>query len=234
MTYPGGKSSSGVYQRIINQLPPHDLYIEPFLGSGAIMRFKRPARSSIGIDIDGEVIAAFSDHASRIPGCTLICDDAISWLSVHNIPDYALVYLDPPYLLQTLRSGHQRYRYKFIDEQHWQLLQVICKLDCMIAISGYPSGMYEDFLSDWRMITYQARTRGLSSAVECLWMNYSEPKALHDYRYLGSNYRERERIKRMQERWRQRLHDLNPLERYAMLSVIDQFSSSKLAGIDDA
>jgi hypothetical protein len=43
MVYAGGKNGAGVYQTIINLMPPHDVYIEPFLGGGAIMRQKRPA-----------------------------------------------------------------------------------------------------------------------------------------------------------------------------------------------
>ena len=42
MTYPGGKRGAGVYQTIINLMPPHDVYIEPFWGGGAIKRQKRP------------------------------------------------------------------------------------------------------------------------------------------------------------------------------------------------
>lgn len=48
MPYLGGKSQAGTYQRIINLIPPHDVYIEPFLGGGAIARLKRPARLERG------------------------------------------------------------------------------------------------------------------------------------------------------------------------------------------
>src|SRR5688572_3474999 len=34
MAYPGGKGAAGVHQRVINQIPSHKLYIEPFLGAG--------------------------------------------------------------------------------------------------------------------------------------------------------------------------------------------------------
>lgn len=30
MRYPGGKGGAGVFQTIINQFPPHRVYIEPF------------------------------------------------------------------------------------------------------------------------------------------------------------------------------------------------------------
>jgi hypothetical protein len=56
MAYPGGKSGAGVYQRIISLMPPHRVYIEPFLGGGAVLRLKRPAEINIGIDLDPEVV----------------------------------------------------------------------------------------------------------------------------------------------------------------------------------
>jgi len=41
-SYFGGKGGAGVAQQIINRMPPHTVYIEPFAGSGAVMRVKRP------------------------------------------------------------------------------------------------------------------------------------------------------------------------------------------------
>jgi DNA adenine methylase len=223
MTYPASKSASGVYQAIINQLPPHQVYIEPFLGSGSIMRLKKPAPGSIGIDIDKDLIRTWKATYciyQDIPGLTLIWDDALSWLSSHPIPDDALIYLDPPYLMSTRRSRTKIYTNELTDQQHDQLLQIIRSLSCSVAISGYASSMYCEALRDWRLITLPSRTRGDTSALEHLWMNYAEPIELHDYRYLGGNCRERERIKRKQARWKQRLQTMPALERHAMLSVI--------------
>jgi hypothetical protein len=57
---------------------------------------------------------------------------------------------------------------------------------------------------------------------EWLWCNFPEPIALHDYRYLGVGFRERERIKRKKQRWTDRLHRLPLLERRALLAAIEQ------------
>ena len=57
MPYPGGKGGAGVYQTIINGMPRHEVYVEPFLGGGAVMAAKRPACLNIGVDLDAEVIA---------------------------------------------------------------------------------------------------------------------------------------------------------------------------------
>jgi hypothetical protein len=57
MPYPGGKGGAGVYQTVINGMPRHEVYVEPFLGGGAVMAAKRPACLNIGVDLDAEVIA---------------------------------------------------------------------------------------------------------------------------------------------------------------------------------
>lgn len=43
-------SKAGVFRRIIGEMPPHSVYVEPFFGSGAIFFKKRPAARSILID----------------------------------------------------------------------------------------------------------------------------------------------------------------------------------------
>ena len=57
MSYLGSKAASGVYQKIIAEMPPHDVYIETHLGGGAIMLRKPPAKVNWGIDIDPQTRA---------------------------------------------------------------------------------------------------------------------------------------------------------------------------------
>ena len=81
MTYPGGKSGAGVYQRIINLIPPHRVYIEPFLGGAAILRHKRPADVSIAIDADARALDLVQSSEPSMKACTFINGDAISFLN---------------------------------------------------------------------------------------------------------------------------------------------------------
>src|SRR5882724_8925021 len=57
MRYPGGKSRC--YQRLINLIPPHRVYMETHLGGGAVLRKKTPAEVNIGVDRDRTVISRF-------------------------------------------------------------------------------------------------------------------------------------------------------------------------------
>ena len=291
MGYPGGKNAAGVYQKIINLMPPHRVYIEPFLGGGAIMRLKKPAKENTGLDQDASVIsarqawlagtdgaratsqpamaaelAAVSDARSLSTGSgeeyrrrslktamldsrsgtgdgppaseTAIlpaaspeparvdvanfhfeCQDGIKFLAGHHFNGSELVYCDPPYVLST-RGNRRIYRYELTDAQHRRLLKIIKRLPCMVMISGYYSEMYASALKDWNSIQFEAMTRGGHTATEWLWYNFPEPVALHDYRYLGKNFRERERIKRKKLRWVNRLERMPLLERRALLSAI--------------
>lgn len=221
MTYPGGKNGSGAYQTIINLMPPHDTYIEPFLGGGAIMRHKRPAARNIGIDNDPEALKFFTVKNGGTRGVTLHHGDAFGFLERHPFTSRDFVYCDPPYLHDT-RVKLKLYRDEWPIADHQRLLDILKSLPCMVMISGYGSALYDEVLKDWNTITYQAMTRGGTQATEWLWFNYPHPTALHDYRYLGADYRERERIKRKKQRWINKLTDMPLLERQALLSAMEE------------
>jgi len=224
--YPGGKNGSGSFQTIINQIPPHACYIEAFAGSAAILRRKKPAHVNIAIDADATCLRDLITSASP-PGLTVIHGDAISELG-SAIADCGVprgkvfVYADPPYLFSARSSKKPIYTYEFGEAgQHVELLKLLKSLDCMVMLSGYWSKLYERELPNWRTVTYNSVTRSGKVATEYLWMNYPEPIALHDYSFLGENFRERERIKRKVSRWKNRLDKMPTLEKRALLLAME-------------
>jgi hypothetical protein len=217
-SYPGGKAQAGVYQKIINQIPPHAVYIEAFLGAGAILRAKRPARQSIGIDRDRAVIDRWSNCS--IAGLATYCADAIEFLSRYRWQGNEVVYADPPYVRASRSYQRDLYRFEMDDEDHARLLAVLKTLPVPVLISGYWSSLYAEALAGWRSLTFNAVKRSGEVAEEWLWCNFPEPVELHDYRYLGEDFRQRERIKRKTERWRKRLDRMPLLERRALMLAL--------------
>jgi hypothetical protein len=106
------------------------------------------------------------------------------------------------------------------EAQHIELLEVLKRLPCPVAISGYYSSLYAKALQDWRHISFDSMTRGRRMKREYVWMNYPEPTALHDYTYLGNNKRQRERITRKVRTWAAGLQRLPRLERQAILAKL--------------
>lgn len=277
-------------------MPPHRVYIEPFLGGGAIARLKRPAPMNIAMDLYAPAVENFrkllasppsrdltasaesarnddsagclvtiadttrlSDARSPLAGTderrrrtpsltamrpaataiwTVLQRDALEFLETS--PDLTgsdtVVYCDPPYLhstrstktvvkgwkaRQTSEGWNGLYQHEMSDVDHRRLLRWAIAAECRVMISGYWSKMYGSTLRNWRCSRFQAMTRG-GMAEECVWCNFPEPAELHDYRYLGEGFRERERIKRKKQRWTARLAKMPLLERRCLLAALEE------------
>jgi DNA adenine methylase len=217
-TYFGGKGSSGSYQAIINNIRPHKVYIEPFLGAGSVFLAKRRDCVTYLNDADPKVINEFQSNLKE--NIHYYNMDIFSFLSF--VPFYSgdiVMYLDPPYPHSTRKSS-KRYNFELTDHQHIELLRIIRTYPFDVLISSYDNEIYNRSLSDWRRISWQSQTRG-GTATEVLWCNFDPPEALHDYRYLGIDFRERERISRKLQRWRDRLLRLPALERAAIIQQLN-------------
>lgn len=243
--YAGGKNGSGVYQAIINLMPPHRVYIEAFLGGGAILKNKRPAIVNVGLEIDqnvwrdrwlgsGQEAEVFIVDAieylselntnSRFLDNRLRIHDDLSYFT--EDADNVLIYCDPPYLMETRSTKQKIYKHEFHTKaQHRKLLKVLKDLPCMVMISGYDNELYNKMLVGWRKVHFQGITRR-GPRTETVWMNFEEPTELHEYTFLGRDRRERLDIKRQKDRWLKKLKAMPPQRRYAMLSAIDDFKRS--------
>ena len=133
---------------------------------------------------------------------------------VCDVAECAVLVPELQWVLEDLRAGMG-------DE----LLAVLSRLSTQgvsVLISGYRSELYDRLLMHWRRIDYGTTTRG-GPVVESLWCNFDEPAQLHDYRFLGSGFRERERLKRKKASWLAKLRRMTPVEASAVLAAIDEW-----------
>lgn len=236
MSYDGGKGGSGVWQKIISMMPPHSTYIEPFVGGGSVLLRKRPAEVNIAIDLDTEAVDALSRDC-RTTGrrdIALKLDDALGWLQTLRFrktpADQTLIYCDPPYLLSTRSCKQPIYRHELMtDAEHRRLLKLLKKLPCLVMLSGYRSALYDELLGEWRREDFYTTNRRGTRVLESVWLNFPEPLELHDYRWLGTGWRDRERIKKMRNRWGAKLANMPALQRHALMASIEELRSN-LAG----
>lgn len=92
--YPGAKAGAGVFQTLINLMPPHRTYVELFLGSGQLFRRKQPAEINIGVEIDPLVTRQW--HLKENGRLEIIQMDAMRYLATADSVNSAdtLIYAD--------------------------------------------------------------------------------------------------------------------------------------------
>jgi DNA adenine methylase len=237
--YPGSKGGAGVSEKLISLMPRHRTYVAGFAGHDAIYWRKKKAERTTVIDVDGAVIQWWRDRA---PDVQAVQGDFLALAMRPRrhqlnalLRNDTLLYLDPPYLREVRSDDRQMWLCEMDSpEEHAKLLRIAMDLPCMVMISGYWSGLYEDLLSKgahlpdagdevrmgdtgrvWRSVTYTVTTRG-GTREELCWMNFPEGMELHDTSYAGWDYRQRERIKKKRQRWVRRLLAMSAEERQAI------------------
>lgn len=222
-SYPGGKNASGVYQFLINQIPPVDCIISGFLGHCGLLKNIKPATTMIGMDIDKKVIDTWAKSGTKI---TLINDNFLNQCQWINPVKFGktLVFLDPPYLMES-RSSHQKiYDYEFATiQQHTELLQKAIKFPCYVMITAYENELYDKILmpAGFSKIHFAGQTRS-GRRQETLYLNFPEPTELHDYTFFGNDYRARWNNKKISQRLIAQLSDMDALRRNFILSQVSR------------
>ncbi len=215
----GSKGAPGTFHKIINEIPPHRVLIEPFAGTAAIARIIRPADEIILIDRVKQ--PGLRLDLAPLNQARFIQGDGIAFLNTYKFKGDEFVYGDPPYVLRALlQRGRAYYVHGWADPEHRRWLRVAKAINCRVAISGYHSPLYDDELSDWRRIEFEVMTRGGTKALEVLWMNYPKPTTLHDWAFVGDDFRARCRLRRKIRRAVADLAGMPPLERGAMFAAL--------------
>ncbi len=96
--------------------------------------------------------------------------DALCLIERYNSPD-VLMYLDPPYVRSTRKSG-KLYHHEMDDEQQARLLALITQSKAKIVISGYDSGLYNTALQGWYKDSTYSQTTSAAKVQEFVWQNF--------------------------------------------------------------
>jgi hypothetical protein len=228
--YIGSKNGSGVYQNIINVFPKHDIYIESFLGSAAIMKKKVTAGINIGIDLDSSLAKFFNiDQGFEFVNCESInfLRAAVPLLNaLHTGNIKVLVYCDPPYLLNTRRSAAFAYKHELTFSDHIEFLRVMVRCKFYVVISAYANKLYDNMLlnSGFSIKSFKTQTRK-GSAVESIYFNFPDNLPKHEYTYIGNNFRERAAAKGRVLRNVSKINKMHPDERNYLISLLNEKSS---------
>ncbi len=157
--YPGNKGMQGLTEKIINQIPPHDVYVERFAGSGAIWRAKRPALLSVLNELDADVCRCLAEVADD---STMIWNGSALDLDLSPYDHKRIfVFDDPPYPIAARLSGAKIYRYEMTDADHVEYLEKLV-LPCpfMLMVCSNPNPIYSEMLAHWRRIEVPVNYRG--------------------------------------------------------------------------
>lgn len=111
------------------------------------------------------------DMASRLKAVQIENRPALELIKAFN-HERVLIYADPPYILST--RNRRQYRHEMTDDDHCELLEMLCRSKAMVMISGYDCDLYDTYLNGWRKEQIRTKTHNGSDRTETIWMNYKE------------------------------------------------------------
>jgi hypothetical protein len=224
MSFVGSKGAEGIAQWLICQMPFHKVYCEPFLGRGVVMKTKLPASLNIGIELDQRTLTEFWTDSPARPGqpaLAIVHGNAFDILPRLKVSRDWLIYVDPPYLLQSRSCKRRYYRNELMTaSEHELLLTMLQDLDANVMVSGYWSNLYAAKLATWTMTHQWTTTRRGKRVQEFCWRNFDCADRLHDVRFIGPDYTRRQGSKRKVERWRRKFEAMALPERQAILRAL--------------
>ncbi len=88
-----------------------------------------------------------------------------------------LIYCDPPYLPDTRQPGSlDVYSHEMSEADHRSLARRIKRCKAKVALSGYPSDLYDSLYGKWRVARFRTRIlaarHSRAPRIDALWMNW--------------------------------------------------------------
>lgn len=127
------------------------------------------------------------EACKRLKNAQIECCDGIGLIKKFDVPG-ALIYIDPPYPLNTRKN--RLYTHEMNDLDHLKLLKIITECqNANIVISGYSCDLYDLGLAGWYKVTKNTRAEAGQSRTECLWMNFTPERGLMDDAPVDQEYK---------------------------------------------
>lgn len=220
--YPGNKNIAGYIQKIVNNIPECDKFVELFAGSGSVSNFLfKSVGSRVEFhmnDISSEVTDQF-DYPSGSTVTNLSYSDLIQSLLSVSPGIRTFLFCDPPYLYSTRPGSTEIYDHEFSDYDHIEFLHIARNIDNNCMITHPACDLYDRTLYGWRTVDVTVRYHNKTSK-ERLYMNYDKPDRLITYDHSGSDCWDRQRIKRKIYRNLQKISSLPAAEQEPLLKAI--------------
>lgn len=116
------------------------------------------------------------DIAIRLKDAEIENRDALELIKKYDRSD-CLVYVDPPYLLQTRTKRIYNIEME-TEEEHKELLKVLLKFSGYVILSGYDSDLYNEILNGWNKLGFKSFAESGKIRKEILWFNFEINKQL--------------------------------------------------------
>jgi DNA adenine methylase len=129
-----------------------------------------------------------TDHlmaiAKRLKNVQLECDEASVIINRFDAPT-TLYYVDPPYVHSTRNDRNSdAYGHEMTDDQHRELAAQLHAVKGMVALSGYPSALYDELYAGWQCVKQETLDIVANVQTECLWLSPALVSALAKPRTL--------------------------------------------------
>jgi DNA adenine methylase len=112
----------------------------------------------------------------RLRDVKVLCRPALDVILAEDTPA-TLHYADPPYVHATRTATKVYGAREMTDEDHRELLDMLCKVKGKVILSGYANALYDTALAGWNRHTVDLPNNAASGATkrrmsEVLWVNF--------------------------------------------------------------
>jgi site-specific DNA-adenine methylase len=205
----------------MNRLPKSKRYFSLFFGGGGLENSNYTADAFFvcaeknpeckKFEIPSMAIIEFSDYKDLLEENVFIQED--------------FIFSDPPYMFSTRSSGKKYYKYEFTTKNHIEFLNYMISLPCKIMITHPECDLYNEYLKGWSKeeLNYMTRNGWFKDTV---WTNYNTADIeLLNYDCLGTDFTDRQRIKRQRNNI---VNKFKNLDNHVRLAIVKELKENNL------